>query len=583
MKRRPVLILVAFLAVAACVVVTIRWTRESTPAPELEGIRSETGAERRIDPDVSLIKTGDSGSERAVVAAPTQPVVGTDGRVGELVVTVEDESQQRLESVEVFARRAGKWLSAGSTDTKGELVLGGDPLDRVCALHPDYCAGEREVSQGDSEITLVLGPGGVIEGRVLAPSLPPEVSVLVTLPVTEGGIYGFDIYWEGLTGHPVLGAWPVKPDGSFRIFGLDPALSWTVTAACRSFLSLPQTTSPGSPSSPAWVELPLMKLWGMELAFTGPGGAPLHHSPKLSSRECEPDEDFGIQIPAGYQMGTAYSWHASCYTIPPDKGVEHVDDTFFFRCCYYNENSAEAPPSDWPFACKLTGYKELEGRFKLEDPLLGFTTQTFELQPEVDGWGSLEIDILGVEYLRGVPSSKMEPPKFQFVLSNEQRRLVYQYSFPLPEKLVIGDVPYGEYDVHFQSTNRLVRLELTPQRLLIGPRPARAAVDMIETGSIRFHYPVEAGRRPPPLLQLSLIRGDGDKQGRSDDFFQPGPPFMVHHLPTGLYYIWLWSPVKGVHRDASASVPDTVVVGENSIVDVVLNIVSGPDTESNDE
>lgn len=335
-------------------------------------------------------------------------------------------------------------------------------------------SNHRVVVTGDEEnlLRLYLQPEQAIEGTVrLGPSGTPAEGATVIAWEAAERFPPRDAFQRAAAGDPAYHLAVSEGDGHFRIGGLFASRHYSLAAGMLG----------ASVPSPSWgvvpggkpEELVLQPVYAAKVVLRGEDGGPLEsptHVPVSSAASVGPmDPDVDWQAVPEWMLGLA--------GIQDDlSAFEDWEGGIAFT-------STSAGESLGPFveSVNFDGFDPLKETFFLPRSRTDTLPEiAFTLVSSRQPMGQFSIE------LRGRPNgdkwfTNREGEAGRVFLDNEDKHLIYTFPRFAEGEVLIGEVPAGDYSVHFASQlrNSYYSSGSPPDlRLRVGGQPAQAVLDI---------------------------------------------------------------------------------------------------------
>ena len=561
-KNRMVLGTLAVAVATAWLYHMQPWVAGSAPSLEAEVLPPAQVQDREL-PVV------DRSGRESISGVPTTTV---EKNPKPLTVRCRDVESLPLEGAEIHFSDGGPWTRMGVTNKKGDLVWHW-PQERaansryeLAASRPGFATRELVAKGNETSLEFVLEPGGYIEGIVVGTygSTPPQVFVTPGDDTwLSSKVRAFDL------GNPRYTSIDPDAGGRFAVRGLELGATYQFHAVGAGGLSaIPSSAQAGTLKAPGQVEVAWAMLYGSEVIFTGPGGESLHgennavrggtgrsHGPQAAadSRLLYPNSAFAVNMAMGHPFGFedgSFVWRPTLYDSRPGEGL--------------------LTRPELPFEFQLEGYELFHGTLELREMSAGYQQQRFELTPWTSTWGRVEVELLGLEYLAGVSAAEHEIMRFVVFLEGDDATWKRAFRAPLRSPLILDDVPAGKYNIRLGTHGGTLDLGAESGPVSVGEETAHTTIDLGLTGSLELRLFDGTTTVSPRKINYSLVGGSGSRVGDWESYFSPGPPYIAHHIPEGLYYVWLDIPWSVGYFDPGATPRNSFFIhgGTTSVVDL---------------
>ncbi len=556
-------------------------------SPELSPqLSPDASAQRSADSDESIADLQDSVGSPPQPRSVIEPKASTSvAEGGAFQVVVQDSLGAPISDVQVFGFQGSRWQRIGTSDELGLVSCSAVNWLGVLARHPHYQTIEQALepneAAGELPVTVTLPAGGVIEGIVKEFPLNERITCAAftfTAPGESG--LGERIALQ----HPGVPAVVADAEGRFVITGLDPLRDYRMKAYGKSVTAEPHPRGeqpsppirPGSAENPAFVELTMRSVWVAHLRFTGPAGEPIQHAHNEGYR--------GSLDPDGHVPGLVWNAPPGFYVTGSAAvqafrraGTQSAYGGYPDRRNVYLITDVPPPgtirqPIEVDFSFTVPGYAPFHGRFLLEPRSGPMPDQVFAMEQTAMGFGSMELEILGL------PDAYEEPPsgpgieqdyaysRYALFLARGKERIALRCPRQIRRNMHFDTIPYGTYEVYLSSAGGEVRL---PQgegpQVVIGEQPARAVLDATMFGSIRFSIDETPTHPAGSPFNVTLIWGDEPKAGQFDHNLLVPPNQTVHFIVPGTYYAWLIIPWSAGFKDPNAVPVNSIFVSESHL------------------
>jgi hypothetical protein len=477
-----------------------------------------------------------------------------------------DPAGQPVVGAQVHGRASGSWSIEGETDSRGYYV---GNLRTGVVRHGAFMPNLFDLPEDQTEATITLKIGGVLEGRVLGLQ---DGEPVVVVARDDGSDPWERDSGELREGHPRVRKCITDADGRFLIKGLLPGRLYFVEAFNRRGACAFVRAIAGTVREPGFAELLFRPLLGCVLKFTGPSGGPLKVSPRISLLSSQPGLPLTPHPPPGlaYPKGLLGLTQAQ---LTRNSNLGWHGGTLTRFVSFVAPEDPGGPPGaasmSMPFELELPGYERFHGELSVGAPKEdgGFPTQTFPLTPRVANWGDLHVEILGTEYLDDFPP-RVRLPEYQLRLQGDGVRLAYTFRPPLKVDPILRDIPQGLYRAELIGLGK--PLSEGPVDVQIGATQSKVSFDLALYGGIQVTVVnADGSTYDATSLAISVIRGADPHKGVPSYYRLMGPPYVVRHLASGPYYLWMDEPVSLRFQDPDAAgLADTVYVSGSHITTV---------------
>jgi hypothetical protein len=476
-----------------------------------------------------------------------------------LIVFVRSTSGLPVVGAKVYDYGSSDLKYLGATNPGGEIEIRASGLQQLAVKHNYFTTQIVDCEEGVFEYRVTLVGGGEIAGY-LRGAIDNSDWIVAAVPQTEPGLLS---KW---TESRKLSLWTstVQSTGEFHLTGLDPSLRYQVVGCGPGAYAGQQSLSvlPGPAGMPEWVDLEAQELWAAHLVFDGPDGLPAEFCSSMNIWASQPRKLLSMEA-VGLRKVRDFPL-AIRAQILGNRGFSQVSiPEFFVRV-------VDGPFVDGiaSFAFQLPGYLEVKGYVQLEHASPETMESHFPMVPLVEGWGVVELEVLGTEYLQGVP-----PPgtisAFE-LLFVEAKGSIYTMYLPCPiaDIGVLNSVPAGVYAVTLRSREKVLEVPLATIEAPLIVMPGGTATLSIELGNLgSVHLEVFDGgvEKVDGSVGVFVVVAHGEHKGEFERVLLNEHPFVIRHLSPGSYYLWLDTPFEAKLVDSNSTPSDTVQVMESWI------------------
>jgi hypothetical protein len=226
-------------------------------------------------------------------APPPEPAPETPPRVLDWTGSVRSRDGAAVADAEVeLLDDQDERVDRGRADGQGAFTIAGHGMlaAKLVARHPEFettsvSVARRGRDETPESVTIVVGPGAVIEGDVVLPSgQTPSVPIRVAAWPSDGPYITRTIAQRAAQQHPLVPATVTDGAGRFRIGGLRPGRSYNLIGGSAGYAHVqgnpvPPPTIAGSGRA----RVVVAPVYVLHLRVRGPDGGPLRSSPVLVS------------------------------------------------------------------------------------------------------------------------------------------------------------------------------------------------------------------------------------------------------------------------------------------------------------
>jgi hypothetical protein len=441
-------------------------------------------------------------------------------------------SERRLDPRESEDRSLSAEASRSSALPSGEALQRGFLDGRVVLLE-----GDRERPVVGARLLLVPGPEEPPPARVAELLLHPQPSHLQS----------------------------TDEDGRFRFTGLDRDRAYALLAGGAGLVGAQRFWAVQANQSTR--EYRLHHLYGVHVSLSEGGALPKLH-PDLAGQR------------AGRMLSTRPGvfplFGAPSSALLAGVPLEELDPRSPARRLHLFSSALEEESlGPFQFRAFFPGYQPLEEEVLARRADLGFSQVELELVRVAEGFGALEVLLIG---WRG-PCPVFEPGAraSAFLRLNAHSELLQYELRDLSGSTVrIEPLPYGEYEATFGTSPQLrstTRGGGQPSKVRIGPAPAQLVVDLSQRGSLVLHLKAPDGAPWGRAVALLVGTTEPSRASWRQHHFT-APPYRVDDLEPGRVQLAVQTPTGS---GATAERPLPVLIPAGGCAELELTLDREPD------